>query len=125
MARLQTGVVDGQENTWSNIYGKKFFEVQDGITETNHGIIDYLVVTSTEWWDGLDPAVRDQFPKILDEVTANAKRGIRRRSMRPTRQRSSKPAARCARSRPSSAPPGSRRCARCGANSKRTSAATS
>ena len=26
---LQTGVVDGQENTWSNIYGKKFFEVQD------------------------------------------------------------------------------------------------
>jgi C4-dicarboxylate-binding protein DctP len=27
---LQTGVVDGQENTWSNIYTKKFFEVQDG-----------------------------------------------------------------------------------------------
>ena len=40
--------VDGQENTWSNIYGKKFFEVQDGITETNHGIIDYLVVTSVD-----------------------------------------------------------------------------
>ena len=31
---LQTGVVDGQENTWSNIYGKKFFEVQDGVTES-------------------------------------------------------------------------------------------
>ena len=44
---LQTGVVDGQENTWSNIYGKKFFEVQDGVTETNHGIIDYMLVTST------------------------------------------------------------------------------
>lgn len=27
---LQTGVVDGQENTWSNIYTQKFFEVQDG-----------------------------------------------------------------------------------------------
>ncbi len=66
---LQTGVVDGQENTWSNIYGKKFFEVQDGTTETNHGIIDYLVVTSTEWLDGLDPAVRDQFLTILEEVT--------------------------------------------------------
>ncbi|MEO7152525.1 MAG: DctP family TRAP transporter solute-binding subunit, partial [Burkholderiaceae bacterium] len=25
---LQTGVVDGQENTWSNIYSQKFFEVQ-------------------------------------------------------------------------------------------------
>jgi C4-dicarboxylate-binding protein DctP len=66
---LQTGVIDGQENTWSNIYGKKFFEVQDGISETNHGIIDYLVVTSTEWWDGLDPDVRDQFSQILTEVT--------------------------------------------------------
>ena len=66
---LQTKVIDGQENTWSNIYGKKFFEVQDGVTETNHGIIDYLVVTSTEWLDGLEPDVRNQFTKILSEVT--------------------------------------------------------
>jgi C4-dicarboxylate-binding protein DctP len=66
---LQTKVIDGQENTWSNIYGKKFFEVQDGVTETNHGIIDYLVVTSTKWWDGLPGDVRDQFSKILREVT--------------------------------------------------------
>ncbi|PCJ74010.1 MAG: C4-dicarboxylate ABC transporter [Rhodobacteraceae bacterium] len=67
---LQTGVVDGQENTWSNIYGKKFFEVQDGSTATNHGIIDYLLVTSTEWLDGLDADVRDQFLTIVGEVTA-------------------------------------------------------
>ena len=67
---LQTGVVDGQENTWSNIYGQKFFEVQDGSTETNHGILDYLVVTSAEFWDGLDDGVRDQLAQILAEVTA-------------------------------------------------------
>ncbi|MCY4445316.1 MAG: DctP family TRAP transporter solute-binding subunit [Rhodobacteraceae bacterium] len=66
---LQTGTVDGQENTWSNIYGQKFFEVQDGITETNHGIIDYLVVVSVDWWDGLDSDVRDQLAQILQEVT--------------------------------------------------------
>ncbi len=66
---LQTKVIDGQENTWSNIYGKKFFEVQDGVTETNHGIIDYLVVTSVEWWDSLEPDVRDQLAQILAEVT--------------------------------------------------------
>jgi len=66
---LQQKTVDGQENTWSNIYGKKFFEVQDGVTETNHGIIDYMVVASVEWLDGLDPAVRDQFLTILAEVT--------------------------------------------------------
>ncbi|MFK7939483.1 MAG: DctP family TRAP transporter solute-binding subunit [Roseovarius sp.] len=67
---LQQKVVDGQENTWSNIYGKKFFEVQDGITETNHGIIDYLVVTSVEWLDTLEPDTREQFLTILAEVTA-------------------------------------------------------
>lgn len=66
---LQQGVVDGQENTWSNISGRKFFEVQDGITETNHGIIDYLVVTSVDWLDTLEPEVRDQFLTILAEVT--------------------------------------------------------
>ena len=66
---LQTGVVDGQENTWSNIYGQKFFEVQDGTTETNHGALDYLVVTSTDFLDSLDPAVRDQMLTILTEVT--------------------------------------------------------
>ncbi|MDX1785452.1 MAG: DctP family TRAP transporter solute-binding subunit [Roseovarius sp.] len=66
---LQQGVVDGQENTWSNIYGKKFFEVQDGITETNHGVIDYMVVTSVEWLDSLDADTRDQFLTILAEVT--------------------------------------------------------
>jgi C4-dicarboxylate-binding protein DctP len=66
---LQTKVIDGQENTWSNIYGKKFFEVQDGVTETNHGILDYLVVTSTDWWDGLPGDVRDQLGTILAEVT--------------------------------------------------------
>ncbi len=66
---LQQGVVDGQENTWSNIYGKKFFEVQDGVTETNHGIIDYLVVTSVDWLDSLPEDVREQFLTILKEVT--------------------------------------------------------
>ena len=66
---LQQGVVDGQENTWSNIYGKKFFEVQDGITETNHGIIDYLLVASVDWLDGLPDDVRSQFLEIVAEVT--------------------------------------------------------
>ena len=67
---LQTGVVDGQENTWSNIFTKKFFEVQDGITESNHGIIDYLVVTSVEFWEGLPSGIRNDLDHILKEVTA-------------------------------------------------------
>ena len=67
---LQQRVVDGQENTWSNIYGQQFFEVQDGSTETNHGVLDYLVVTSVDWWEGLDAPVRDQLATIMHEVTA-------------------------------------------------------
>lgn len=66
---LQTKVIDGQENTWSNIYGKKFFEVQDGVTETNHGILDYLVVTSNDFWTELPDDVRTQLDTILMEVT--------------------------------------------------------
>jgi len=66
---LQQGTVNGQENTWSNIYGQKFFEVQDGTTETNHGVIDYLLVTSTEFWDGLPDDVRTQLDTIIKEVT--------------------------------------------------------
>ncbi|WP_339714903.1 DctP family TRAP transporter solute-binding subunit [uncultured Sneathiella sp.] len=66
---LQQKTVDGQENTWSNIYGQKFFEVQDGTTETNHGVIDYLLVTSTEFWEGLPDDVRSQLDTIINEVT--------------------------------------------------------
>jgi len=68
---LQTGVVDGQANTWSNIYGQKFFEVQDGVTETNHGLLDYMLVTSTDWYDGLPEDVRTQLTTIVNEVTAS------------------------------------------------------
>ena len=67
---LQTKAIDGQENTWSNIYSKKFFEVQDYITESNHGLIDYLVVTSTAFWKGLPDDVRPQVKQALDEAIA-------------------------------------------------------
>lgn len=69
---LQTGVVDGQENTWSNIYTKKFFEVQDSVTETNHQLLAYLFMTSREFLDSLDADVRDQFITIANEVTLQA-----------------------------------------------------
>jgi C4-dicarboxylate-binding protein DctP len=69
---LQTGVVDGQENTWANIFTKKFYEVQDGITETNHGVIDYIVVASAEFMNKLPKDQRAQLEKILGEVTKAA-----------------------------------------------------
>ncbi|WP_067863062.1 TRAP transporter substrate-binding protein [Neptuniibacter marinus] len=65
---LQTKAIDGQENTWSNIYSKKFFEVQPYITESNHGVLDYLVVTSAEFWMGLDSNLKVEVKKALDEA---------------------------------------------------------
>jgi C4-dicarboxylate-binding protein DctP len=69
---LQTGVVDGQENTWSNIYSQKFFEVQKTIAETNHGVIDYMVVTNAKWWDGLPADVRKGLSEAMAEATTYA-----------------------------------------------------
>jgi C4-dicarboxylate-binding protein DctP len=67
---LQTKAIDGQENTWSNIYSKKFFEVQPYITESNHGLLDYMVVTSKEFWMSLDKADREVVKTALDEAIA-------------------------------------------------------
>ena len=67
---LQTGVVDGQENTWSNIYSQKFFEVQKTIAETNHGVIDYMVVTNAKWWDSLPADVKKGLSEAMAEATA-------------------------------------------------------
>ena len=73
---LQTGVVDGQENSWSNIYGQKFYEVQDGITNTDHGVLDYMVVTSSRWWDGLKEDDRRDLTRILKEVSTERNQAV-------------------------------------------------
>ncbi len=66
---LQTGVVDGQENTWSNIYTQKMHEVQKFATVTNHGYIGYVVVVNKKFWDGLPADVRTQLDKAMKEAT--------------------------------------------------------
>lgn len=65
---LQTRAIDGQENTWSNIYSKKFFEVQDHITETDHGYLGYMIVSSQEFWSSLPDDLRPEVEKALAEA---------------------------------------------------------
>ncbi len=67
---LQTKAIDGQENTWSNIYSKKFFEVQPYITESQHGVLDYMVVTSKEFWSSLPEDIKTELKKAMDEAIA-------------------------------------------------------
>lgn len=66
---LEQGVVDGQENTLSNIYSKKFHEVQKYMTISNHGYIGYAVITNAQFWEGLPEDVREGLQKALDETT--------------------------------------------------------
>ncbi|WP_375739133.1 C4-dicarboxylate TRAP substrate-binding protein DctP [Pseudomonas boanensis] len=66
---LQTGVVNGAENPWSNIYSQKMHEVQKYITESNHGVLDYMLITNTKFWTGLPADVRSELEKITQEVS--------------------------------------------------------
>ncbi|OEC36454.1 C4-dicarboxylate-binding protein DctP [Pseudomonas cuatrocienegasensis] len=66
---LQTGVVNGTENTWSNYYSQKVHEVQKYMTESDHGLIDYMVITNTQFWKGLPDDVRAELEAIMAEVT--------------------------------------------------------
>lgn len=66
---LQTGVVNGAENPYSNIYSQKMNEVQEYITESNHGVLDYMVITNTKFWEGLPEDIRNTLREVMDEVT--------------------------------------------------------
>ena len=71
---LGQGVVDGQENAWSNVYSKKFFEVQDYITVSNHSYLGYLVVVSAEFWNNLPDDIRNQLASILTKATMEGRK---------------------------------------------------
>lgn len=71
---LQTGVVNGAENPYSNIYSQKMHEVQKYITETNHGLLDYMVITNTGFWNGLPEDMRTVLAEIMVEVTEDVNR---------------------------------------------------
>jgi C4-dicarboxylate-binding protein DctP len=66
---LQTGTVNGTENTWSNYESQKVNEVQPFFTETNHGLIDYMVITNAKFWNGLPEDVRGELQTLMDQVT--------------------------------------------------------
>ena len=66
---LQQGVIDGQENTNSNIFTKKFHEVQNYLTITNHGYLGYLVVMSEKFWNNLPKDLQALVTQAINEAT--------------------------------------------------------
>ena len=66
---LQTGVVDGCENTPSNYLTQKFYEVQKDITVSYHAHLQYAVIVNSKFWTGLPPDIRGQLEKAMAEAT--------------------------------------------------------
>jgi C4-dicarboxylate-binding protein DctP len=66
---LQTGVVDACENTPSNYWTQKFYEVQKDITVSYHAHLQYAVIVNSKFWNGLPPDIRKQLDKAMDEAT--------------------------------------------------------
>jgi C4-dicarboxylate-binding protein DctP len=66
---LQTGVVDGCENTPSNYLTQKFYEVQKDITVSYHAHLQYAVIVNTKFWNGLPADIRGQVDKAMAEAT--------------------------------------------------------
>jgi len=67
---LQTGVVDGTENPWSNMYTQKMHEVQKYAVDTYHGYLGYAVIVNTKFWSGLPPDVRAALEGAMKDATA-------------------------------------------------------
>lgn len=66
---LQDGKVQGTENTWSNIGSQKLDSVQPFITETNHGVLSYMLISNQKFWNSMPYPVRTQLEAIIEEVT--------------------------------------------------------
>lgn len=69
---LQTGVVDGTENPPSNMYTQKMHEVQKHMIMSNHGVIEYAVITNKKFWEGLPPDIRTALEGAMKEATRYA-----------------------------------------------------
>ncbi|MGE5526026.1 MAG: TRAP transporter substrate-binding protein, partial [Rhodospirillaceae bacterium] len=61
---LQTGVMDGQENPFTQIYSAKFQEVQKYLSLTGHVYTPAYVTAGAKKWASLAPDVR----KVLEDT---------------------------------------------------------
>ena len=113
---LQTGVVNGTENTWSNYESQKVNEVQKYFTESNHGLVDYMVITNAKFWNGLPADIREELQRIMDEVTVQVNLEAERLN-RDARQRILASGASEIHTLSRSSATGARRCSRYGRNS--------
>lgn len=66
---LQDGIIDGQENTLSNIYSKGFYQQQNYMTISNHNYLGYVVLVDPVYWNSIPDIYKKSIHEAMDEVT--------------------------------------------------------
>lgn len=65
---LQQGVIDGQENPYSNIESQNMHTVQEHISESNHGYIGYVHAVNVEFFESLPSELQDCVTTASEEA---------------------------------------------------------
>ncbi|QEW07538.1 TRAP transporter substrate-binding protein [Nitrincola iocasae] len=65
---LQTGVIDGQENPLTNIYGARFQEVQNYLSLSSHVYSPIWLTAGTGRWDSLSDEVKQAIVDVAAET---------------------------------------------------------
>ncbi|MFC0559336.1 TRAP transporter substrate-binding protein [Halalkalibacter alkalisediminis] len=66
---LSDGIVDGTENTLSNIYSKGFHQKQKYMTISNHNYLGYAVLMNDKYWSTLPVEHQENINQAMKEVT--------------------------------------------------------
>jgi C4-dicarboxylate-binding protein DctP len=66
---LQTGVVDGTENSPPNLYTQKMYEVQKYVALSYHGYDGYAVIVNKKFWDALPVDIRTTLERAMRDAT--------------------------------------------------------
>ena len=70
---LRDGVVEGTENTPSNMFTQRMHELQTHLTVSNHGYLGYAVIVNKKFWDGLPRDIRTTLERAMVDATAYEK----------------------------------------------------
>ncbi len=70
---LRDGVVEGTENTPSNMFTQRMHESQTHLTVSNHGYLGYAVIVNKKFWDGLPRDIRSTLERAMVDATAYEK----------------------------------------------------
>ncbi|ASS67082.1 MULTISPECIES: DctP family TRAP transporter solute-binding subunit [unclassified Paenibacillus] len=76
----ESGGVDGGENTITNIYSKKFYQVQKYMTVSNHAYLGYAVLMNRSFWESLPADVQAIIQEAMRETTGWANESAREMS---------------------------------------------